>query len=206
MTESTHTAPGPDVSLPEESESPDGLSLVSEHRFSRKMATGYAALLGVLAGGVNLFLDVDFTLCWALLGWLGAAVITVVVLHEGVHGLVAALQGHRPIFGVKPPLVYMTLRNKVPRGDFVAIAVAPLIVLDLLFAGLYQVPQLSLFANLCFTINTIGAVGDVWIVLKLLPHERGTLVEDTKTGLEVWRRVTAGAFTGGRAPGRRGSA
>ena len=41
--------------------------------------------------------------------------------------------------------------------------------------------------TLCFEINTIGAIGDVWIVLKLLPARRGSLVQDTMTGVEIWR-------------------
>ncbi len=166
-------------------ESPD-LQLISEHRFPRKKATVVAALLGVLMGVVNVFLDVDFTMRWSLVGWLALVVVTMVFLHEGVHGLAAIVFGHRPIFGIKPPLVYMTLRTKIPRGHLIVIALAPLVVLDALFLGLYCLDQMKLFSNLCFTVNTIGAVGDLWIFFKLLPHERGVLVQDTKTGFEVW--------------------
>ena len=40
--------------------------------------------------------------------------------------------------------------------------------------------------DLCFAVNTIGAVGDVWIALKLIRQPRGSYVEDTQTGIEVW--------------------
>ena len=40
--------------------------------------------------------------------------------------------------------------------------------------------------DLCFAVNTIGAVGDIWIALKLVRQARGTYVEDTQTGIEVW--------------------
>jgi hypothetical protein len=48
--------------------------------------------------------------------------------------------------------------------------------------------QFILFMGLCFAVNTIGAMGDVWIVLKLSRHARGTVVQDTKQGIEVWRK------------------
>ncbi len=167
--------------------------LVGTFDISRKKATLLALVLGVLTGVVNTFLDVDFTLCWELLGWLALAFVTVIVLHEGIHGLTARIFGHKPIFGLKPPLVYVTFDTKIPRGHFVAIALAPLIVLDVVFAVLYSMDVANLFADLGFVINTLGAVGDVWIVLKLLPQERGTLVRDTRTGIEVWRKTPVAA-------------
>lgn len=55
-----------------------------------------------------------------------------------------------------------------------------------LFASLYASGVLRLFAVLCFSINTIGAIGDLWIVTKLLRHGAGTWVQDTKSGIQVW--------------------
>ena len=163
--------------------------LVGTYDISRNKATFFALVLGIFAGVANTFLDVDFTLRRELLGWLVLAFVTVIALHEGIHGLTARMFGHQPIFGLKPPLVYVTFDTKVPRGHFIAIALAPLIVLDIVFAVLYSMDVAKLFADLGFVINTLGAVGDVWIVLKLVPQERGTLVRDTKTGIEVWRET-----------------
>ncbi len=171
----------------------DDSGLVGSHDISRKKATLLALVLGVLTGVVNTYTDVDFSLRWELIGWLGVAFVTVIVLHEGIHGLTARMFGHKPIFGLKPPLVFVTFDTKVPRGHFIVIALAPLIVLDIVFAVLYSTDVAKLFANLGFVINTLGAVGDVWIVLKLLPQERGTLVQDTKTGIEVWRKTPVAA-------------
>ena len=168
--------------------------LVGTHDISRKKASLLALALGVLTGVVNTFLDVDFTLRWELLGWLALAFVTVVPIHEGIHGLTAKIFGHKPIFGLKPPLVFVTFDTKVPRGHFMIIALAPLVVLDIVFAVLYSMDVVRLFADLGFVINTLGAVGDIWIVLKLLPQERGTLVRDTRTGIEVWRKTPVAAI------------
>ncbi len=100
----------------------DDLECVGTYNISRKRAVAGAALLGVLMGVANLFLDLDFTLEWALLGWLALAIVTVVPVHEGIHGLAAVLLGHKPIFGFKPPLVYVTFKTRVPRGHLIIIA------------------------------------------------------------------------------------
>jgi hypothetical protein len=162
----------------------------ADHVFPRKLGMVWGVVLGVLIGVGNTFLDLDFASVStpALLGLLLAAIALVLVLHEGVHGGVGVMLGHRPRFGVEPPLVYTTFDERLPRNVFLAVALAPLVVLDLVFVGLYLAGVAPLFANLCFAVNTIGAVGDVWIVLKLLGHASGVEVQDTKTGVEVWAR------------------
>jgi hypothetical protein len=168
---------------------PDGLERVAEYTVSRVKLGVYGAGVGILLGIVNASLDVDFTPRPALIGWLVAAIVLVVVLHEGTHGAVAYLLGHRPIFGLKLPLVYVTFDKKLPRGHLVAIAVAPFLFLDIAFVALYAAGFLELFSALCFGINTLGATGDLWIICKVLSHEHGTYVQDTKTGVEIWKAV-----------------
>ena len=146
------------------------------------------AIVGILVGIGNSFLDLEFPINVELAASLIGAMLLVVVLHEGVHGGVGKLLGHRPMFGVQPPLVFTTFREPIPRGHFIAIAIAPLLVLDAIFVAFYAMGVLRLFMDLCFAVNTIGAMGDVWIVLKLSHHARGTVVQDTKQGIEVWRK------------------
>ena len=159
---------------------------VAEYILPRRRATIAGLVIGVALGFVNARLGLDFTPRLELFASLAAAIVVVIVLHEGVHGAVGRLLGHRPVFGFEPPLVYTTFATKIPRGHLVAIALAPLIVLDVGFAGLYAMGQLELFAALAFLINTIGAVGDLWIVLRVLPCARGSLIEDRKSGVAVW--------------------
>lgn len=160
---------------------------VATYSVSRTALGVYGVVVGVALGFINLKLDVDFTPRIGLLGWLLAAVFVVVFLHEGTHGAVAILLGHRPIFGLALPLVYVTFAEKISRDRLLAIALAPFVFLSAFFGGLYASGHLQLFAVLCFGINTIGAIGDLWIVGKVLKHERAAFVHDTKTGVEIWK-------------------
>jgi len=119
-------------------------------------------------------------------GWLLSSLLLVMVLHEAFHGATASLLGHKPLFGLKPPLVYITFASKIPRNHFILVAVAPLVLLDILFILMYAQGVLTLFCDFCFMSTTIGAVGDIWIVLTLLHMPKQSLILDTKTGFEVW--------------------
>jgi hypothetical protein len=167
---------------------------IAEYSISRTKVCFYAMVAGIIIGLFNALVPlIDFTLNIRFFLWLSAALVTVVFLHEGIHGAVAVLSGHRPVFGFKPPLVYVTFTEKIPHGQFILIALAPLVVLDGLFAILFVAGFLKTFSYFCFIINTLGAAGDIWILLKLLPQKKGTLVQDTKTGIEVWTQETEAA-------------
>lgn len=159
---------------------------ICAYTLPRNRMYGVAIALGIVAGILNAYLDIDFSPRPALFGWLAAAIVTVVIMHEGIHGAAAVLFGHRPLFGLKPPLVYITFTTRIPKGHFMLIALAPLILLNGFFVLLYTKTAFRLFADIAVVINTIGAVGDVWIVLKLLSAPKGALIQDTKTGVEVW--------------------
>ena len=159
---------------------------IASYVFPRHKATIYGLGMGILVGIGNSFLALDFSFRWELAGTLAVAIVTVLVLHEGLHGGVGRLLGHHPIFGIELPLVFTTFRERIARGHFMMIALAPLVVLDTVFISLYALGVLKLFMDLCFAVNTIGAVGDIWLALKLIRHARGTYVEDTQTGIEVW--------------------
>jgi len=160
---------------------------IAEYRIPRSKLCLYALIAGIVIGLFNSFVPlIDFTLNIQLFLLLAVALATVIFLHEGIHGVVAVLLGHRPLFGFKPPLVYVTFTEKIPQVRFILIALAPLVILDGLFAILFVSGIFKTFSFLSLIINTLGATGDVWILTKLLPQKRGTLIQDTKTGIEVW--------------------
>jgi hypothetical protein len=162
------------------------LKKVAEWTLPRKVVTGVGIALGGLAGFANTFLAVDLSLRPSLFLWLLASLIVVVTLHEGTHGAVAALLGYKPLFGLKPPLVYVTFAEKLPAGHFVLVAGAPFVVLNLLFVSLFAWSPLKVFCDFSLIINSIGSIADLWIVLKLMRGPKGAWIQDTKTGFEIW--------------------
>jgi hypothetical protein len=160
---------------------------VREHIFPRRKGLMVGVVIGILIGIGNAAIGLVLPNWLRLAGLLVGAIVFVLILHEGLHGFVGWLAGHRPIFGVQPPLVFTTFDARIPRGHFIAVALAPLVVLDAIFVTAFLLDVFPVFANLCFAVNTMGAVGDVWIVWQLLGHERGTWVQDTKSGVEVWK-------------------
>ena len=143
-------------------------------------------VLGILIGIANAALGVIFPSWLATLGLLVGALFLVLVLHEGLHGLAGKLLGYRPIFGVEPPLVFTTFDERLRRNDLLIVALAPLVLLDAAFAAAYLLAPFEVFWNICFAVNTIGAIGDCWIARQLLRHDRGVWFQDTKSGTEAW--------------------
>ncbi len=174
---------------------------VAEYTPPRRTLYAIGVALGVLAGFANSLLGINTSFTSSLPGWLLVSLSVVILLHEGTHASVAASLGYKPLFGLKPPLVYVTLTKKVPRVRFMMVAIAPLVVLDMLFVLVYAGGRLKLFCDLSLIINTIGSVGDMWIVLKLIRAPKGSLIQDTKTGFEVWtcgdRHTALGEIEGG---------
>ena len=169
------------------------MTKIADYTYSRNKAMIYGTGIGVGTGIINTWIPfVHFTFRPALFAWLACAIVTTIILHEGIHGAVAVLFGHKPIFGIKPPFFYVTFDTRVPRGHFMTVTLAPLVLLNIMCIILYAVGFLKTLVFLCLMTNTIGSMGDIWILLKLFPHDRSVLVQDTKNGIEVWQ--------GSRAP------
>lgn len=159
---------------------------VADYILPRTIVYLVGAAVAVSAGLANSLLDVDMTLGPSTLGWLPASLVVAVTLHEGVHGAVAILLGHRPSLCLKPPLVYVTFAGKLPRRHFMLVVLSPFVALNLLFGFLYAHGLLRLFSDFGLIINTTGSVGDIWITLTLIGAPNGALIQDTRTGFEVW--------------------
>ena len=162
------------------------LEKVADHVFPREAATLVGVGAGIVIGIGNAMLGLLFPSWLATLGLLCAALALVLVLHEGLHGAAGMLFGYRPIFGIQPPLVFTTFKEKIARNHLVAIALAPLLILDAAFVTAFVLVPGEIFWDLCFAVNTIGAVGDVWIVTRVLGHPPETVFQDTKSGVEAW--------------------
>jgi hypothetical protein len=119
-------------------------------------------------------------------------IIMTLVLHEFMHGITMQVFGAHPQYGVlwKQLMFYATSPGYVyPRGQFLAIALAPLVLLSLLavlgmllLAGSNMVIVLSLLA----AINAAGAIGDLWIVTIVLRYPSYAYIMDERDGIRVF--------------------
>ncbi len=128
----------------------------------------------------------DFPL---LLGILMA--IAVLLLHEGVHAVVVALVGHRPKFGAKldKGVLYVTTdQGLFRRGEFVAVALAPLVVLSLAaLALIYALPDpVGYWVGIAALVNAGGAIGDLWMTWVTLRYPREVIVRDEADGIRLY--------------------
>lgn len=171
---------------PPETSPPAGLVKLGDLIFPRERAMLVGVVLGIAIGIGNTLIGMLFPSWLATLGLLLLALAMVLVLHEGLHGLAGRLLGYQPIFGVQPPLVFTTFDELLRRNHLITIALAPLLVLDTAFIAAWVFAPWSVFWNLCFTVNTIGALGDLWIAWRISRYDAGIWFKDTKSGVEAW--------------------
>lgn len=75
------------------------MTKITEHVFTRLKISIYSIIVGLLIGVYNsINPPIDFTLNLSFLAWAIAAVLCVIILHEGVHAATAMLFGYKPIF------------------------------------------------------------------------------------------------------------
>jgi hypothetical protein len=133
----------------------------------------------------------------SLLLWL--ATLLVLPLHELVHGLVITWAGHRVRYGAKltegtiriPYALYATADGALfRRNEFIAVALAPAIVLTLVGMGLVWVTLDSLagYIALAVVLNGSGAVGDFWMTWLVLRYPKDALVRDEEDAVRIFTR------------------
>ncbi|WP_323174591.1 DUF3267 domain-containing protein [Natrialba sp. PRR66] len=114
----------------------------------------------------------------------------VIVLHEAIHAAMIRYYGGDVSYGVGVagfvlPYAYVTSTQRFTRGQFVAVALAPLVVITLAGLPLAIVLEAPVLV-LVLALNAGGAVGDVWMVAVLRRYPSHVVVEDSKTGLRVY--------------------
>lgn len=113
-------------------------------------------------------------------------------IHELVHGITITLLGGKPHYGTKLPFaLYCGAKDQIfPRNYYLAIALAPFIVISL--AGIIftlLAPGLSSYVLLATAGNISGAAGDLWVVRRLRAFPTSILVEDLETGYHAWEII-----------------
>jgi len=133
--------------------------------------------------------SLSWSLALLVIGANVLAYLVVLAVHEGLHGLVFALLGGRPVFGTKLPFaLYCGAPNQLfTRNAYLAVGLAPFVLISL--AGILLIllaPSLAPYVQLALIGNVSGAAGDLWAVRILLRQPPSVLVQDTATGFEVY--------------------
>lgn len=128
---------------------------------------------------------------WTFLILLVGTIAGVMVVHELAHGWTMRFFGGRPEYGVmwKQMLVYATTPG-VPytRKQFLLITFAPLISITTLCLVLMVILSGSSWVFILFvaaTINTTGAIGDLWIAFLVKRYPPTALVVDERDGVRI---------------------
>jgi len=173
----------------------DGYRLLSHQRFDMLQGSIigmvlipfwwvlFSVTVGLLGGRyitefVILFSDV-------LLG-ASIALVLVPLLHEAVHGIAAMLAGVRPSYGIGPGFAYTTFPEPVAKRAYLAIGLAPLVVLSALGLPLAVVWDGGAGLVLFFlVVNAAGAIGDLWMSWRIALQPRNALFVDLADGFAV---------------------
>lgn len=116
-----------------------------------------------------------------------AALAAMLVLHEAVHGIFFWLfTRSRPLFAFKGLYAYAAAPGWfIPRWPFLVIGLAPLLLISL--AGLVIMPFIafpfSLVLILALIANATGAIGDLYLMIRLLFVPQDALIEDWGEGI-----------------------
>ncbi len=112
-----------------------------------------------------------------------AAILFAIILHELVHGLFFRLFGYDVSYGVNLKLVaaYAAAFGQFQkRNHIIPVALAPLLLLTLLFLPLLGAADtaVSLIAFTGLLFNSSGAVGDLYLIWRLLHLPPSSLLYD----------------------------
>lgn len=140
--------------------------------------------LVVLAGGPN-----DSSISIGPKTFIAGAVIALIavpILHELVHGIAGMLVGVKPAYGVGAGFAYTTFREPLGKWQYLAVGLAPLVVLTAL-SVLVAVRWDSVANAAIFfaVINAAGAIGDLWMSWRIVRAPRSGIFYDLADGFAI---------------------
>ncbi|NWF67694.1 MAG: DUF3267 domain-containing protein [Chloroflexi bacterium] len=140
--------------------------------------------------------------------WLDAlgllfALVGVLLLHEGFHGVAINAFGFPVRYGAKyadfgrfklPIFLYATTDGGYfRRGQFIIIALAPLLGITLLclLASVVLPERLGLYIALTAAVNAGGAIGDLWMTWLALRYPPTALIKDEADSIRIYTQGAA---------------
>ncbi len=145
---------------------------------------GVVALGGEMSGSFtvslpNLIIGVTFA-------------IGLIVFHEALHGAGVLLTGNLPSFGIGPGFAYTTCHKPLTRNGYLLVIVLPLLVINIgaiILGGL--LPGAVGWMLFISIINTAGAGGDVWMLVRVMRLPSVARIVDLASGFAVYMPVQA---------------
>jgi len=120
--------------------------------------------------------------------------LVMIPLHEGAHGLAIVWVGHKPRFGAKlsKMVVYATTDTGLfRRGEFLLVALTPLVMLTLLgmFLVFFIPDRIGYYVSLAVVLNAGSAIGDLWMTAEVLRYPRSAIVRDEADGIRIYTQA-----------------
>lgn len=140
--------------------------------------------------GLGALLNVEAA--WQLLVKLFALLalsLAYIALHEAVHGLAMKLCGTKRVkYGYSVVYAYAGSEDYYPKGKYIFIALAPVILWGIVLALAALLVPRSWFWVVYFVqiTNISGAVGDAYVTVKMLKMPKNILVQDTGTAMSIF--------------------
>jgi hypothetical protein len=164
------------------------MELIASVKVNRRMALAMATVAGVGFGLYNTYYPtVDVTISVPMIVALALSLPATAIVHEVVHGVTSQVLGYKPKYGFKPPMVYITFEERVSALHYKLIALAPFFIVTGACAAFIVYGIQKRFFYFCLMINVMGAVADLWAVVRLLTYNRGYEVQDTKSGFDLYK-------------------
>ena len=120
-------------------------------------------------------------------------VVLVLIIHEIIHGLFFWIFSHgRPVFALRPLYAYAGAPTWFfPKRQYAITALGPLIIIGavglllLLLAPISWIPMIALLVAL----NTGGAIGDIFVFIRLLKSSPTSFTNDTGEVVTFFERL-----------------
>lgn len=136
----------------------------------------------------------QFAVSLPLLAGILFVILVTLILHELTHGLFFWLfTREKPTFGIGPGYAYAAAPDwYFPKGKYLVIGLAPLVLLTILgLAAIAFVPAAWLgILFLAVVFNVGGAVGDLYICIRIAGEAPNVWVKDKGDGFEIYRRLS----------------
>ncbi len=140
-------------------------------------------------------LEAKFDIAGVLLAALAALLIifVTVTLHELVHGFFFWFFAKaRPQFGLGPGYAYAAAPDwYFPKGQYLVIGLAPLVVLTIMGLLAIAIAPIAWLPTLFLAIvfNAGGAIGDIYVCIRIGVEAPDVWIKDTGDGFELYRAI-----------------